>query len=158
MMHLSDKNSRSDIDKLESIAAQRCLKENVEFTSLRRRVFREIASHGGTIGAYDIASHISTAERRINVASVYRALDFLVEAGFVRRIKTSRTFALADLETPPKKDAMSISFFCRNSGVVKEIQSPLITAVLKDAAKSVGFNNLSALIEVEGVFSPKDTD
>src|SRR5689334_36942 len=78
MMRLSNQDANVDIDGLERLAAQRCATENTEFTSLRRRVFREVALHGGAIGAYEITSQISMGERRVNAASVYRALDFLV--------------------------------------------------------------------------------
>jgi Fur family zinc uptake transcriptional regulator len=156
MMRLSKQVSSSDIDELERMAEQRCIGENFEFTSLRRRVFREVALRGGAIGAYDIASYISNEGRRVNVASVYRALDFLVESGLVRRIKSSRAFALADLKAQPKRDATSISFICRETGVVKEIQSSLVAMVLAEAANSVCFKDLSTLIEVEGVFAPAD--
>ncbi|EIM28659.1 Fur family transcriptional regulator [Microvirga lotononidis] len=156
MMPLFKQDADPDVDELERMAEQRCMKENFEFTSLRRRVFREIALRGGAIGAYDIASYISTEGRRVNAASVYRALDFLVESGLVRRIKSSRAFALADLTAQPKRDETSISFVCRKSGTVREIQSPLVAMILQEAGKSVGFKDLSTLIEVEGVFAPAE--
>ncbi|MEE1656930.1 transcriptional repressor [Microvirga sp. CF3062] len=144
-------NSVSEIDELQRIAERRCLDKNANFTPMRRRVFCEVAANDRSIGAYDLTDLISTPLARVNVATVYKALDFLVEMGLVTKVKSNRAYALANLRLKPKKGAATITFVCRKTGVVKEVQSPLLSAVLRQEAENAGFTGISNAIEVEGM-------
>ena len=72
-------------------AAERaCSEEGLRFTPLRRRVLEIVWSRHAPIGAYDILEEMREGSRAAAPPTVYRALEFLVEHGFVKRSKAIR--------------------------------------------------------------------
>ena len=74
-------------------AAERVCKErDLQLTAIRRRVFELIWERHAPIGAYDILGALKKGEGALAPPTVYRALDFLLDAGLIHRIDTLNAY------------------------------------------------------------------
>lgn len=63
-----------------------CAQRNVRLTPQRLEVLRLMSLQDGAISAYDLLDLLREAEPQAKPPTVYRALDFLLEQGFVHKI------------------------------------------------------------------------
>jgi Fur family transcriptional regulator, zinc uptake regulator len=69
-----------------------CVKTGLRMTPLRRRVLELVARSGAPVKAYDLLSQIDQTSASAKPPTVYRALDFLIEAGLVHRVEALNAF------------------------------------------------------------------
>lgn len=129
-------------------AERRCGEAGRLFTPLRRRVFAELA-RSGSLGAYDLVERLGQ-ERRIAPISVYRALDFLIEAGLIHRIAARNTYLPCHGDHDHDRGDATVFLVCTQCGNVDELSSATVARELQGAAAAVGFAPLSRSVEVEG--------
>ena len=72
------------IDQVEKI----CTEKGLRFTKIRKAILEIIWESHQPIKAYDILSKISNINYSEKPPTVYRALDFLMENGFVHKINS----------------------------------------------------------------------
>ena len=65
-----------------------CKERGLQLTAIRRRVLELIWARHAPIGAYDILASLKKGEGALAPPTVYRALDFLMDAGLIHRIDT----------------------------------------------------------------------
>lgn len=130
--------------RAEAVCAQRGLR----LTAIRRRVLELIwASHQPT-KAYDLLARINDERGNAAPPTIYRALDFLLEAGLVHKIESQNAFigcAANHDRNPPK------FFICRECGRAAEIQSRDIDDAIAGEAEQTGFVVDHQTIEVDGL-------
>jgi Fur family zinc uptake transcriptional regulator len=80
------------IDKALSSAEKLCDQRGVRFTRIRRRVLELIWSNHEAAKAYDLLEHLKSFEPAAKPATVYRALDFLLELGLIHRVESLNAF------------------------------------------------------------------
>jgi Fur family transcriptional regulator, zinc uptake regulator len=91
-VRLADALARAD-----AVAAERGL----ALTTLRRQVYTLIVASERPVGAYDLLAALEPQRGRVPPTTVYRALEFLVEHGFVHRIESKNAFfACCDVGRP----------------------------------------------------------
>ncbi len=73
-------------------AERHCSKTGVRLTPLRRRVLELVARANAPVKAYDLLSQIDRANASAKPPTVYRALDFLIDAGLVHRVEALNAF------------------------------------------------------------------
>ncbi|WP_375464970.1 Fur family transcriptional regulator [uncultured Methylobacterium sp.] len=129
-------------------AERLCRERALHFTKLRRDVLLAVAEAGGPLGAYDIAERLSGPERRVAPVSVYRALDFLTEHGFVHRIASRNAFVSCAHEHGAGEGLVFL--ICKRCGGIDETTSPEVEAGLGRALARAGFQSASRILEVEG--------
>ena len=136
-----------DGDELESRARSYAVSKGVPFTPMRQRVLALLAASGRPMSAYEMADKVSDA-RKIKAVQVYRALEFLQEAGCVHRLATrSAYFACDHLHGEGETVVFMV---CGQWGAVQEAASELVARGLRGAAKTTGFRPRHPMIEVEG--------
>ena len=86
--------------------------------------------------------------RKLAPPTVYRALDFLLEQGFIHRIASSSKYLTCD---HPGEAHESIYFMCSNCGTAREIEDTRIAKLLSEDASGVGFSPQRHVVEVQGV-------
>lgn len=69
-----------------------CAQSGARLTPLRRRVLELVARAGAPVKAYDLLSRIDRSSTNAKPPTVYRALDFLIEAGLVHRVEALNAF------------------------------------------------------------------
>ena len=134
-------------DKVESA----CLGRGLQLTALRRDVCTILAAAEQPLGAYAIIEKLAAAQNR-NVAppTVYRALDFLVENGFVVKIESRQAYVACDhLEHHHARHGLVFS--CSRCGRANEVDSVAVEHAIDAIADTLSFKVERKVVEVEGV-------
>ena len=129
-------------------AERLCQTRGLQFTRLRRDVLAAVAAEHRPLGAYDIAERMSAPGRRVAAVSVYRALDFLTEQGFVHRISSRNAFVSCGHEHGA--GAGLVFLICRTCGGIDEMTAPAVESALDQTLAGTGFSPTSRILEVEG--------
>jgi Fur family zinc uptake transcriptional regulator len=142
------------IAKLDHAAAL-CERRGIRLTELRRIVLGLILDAEGPTGAYDLLERLRSHRGASAPPTVYRALDFLQEQGFVHRIERLSAFVGcidAGAHEGEGHDHHHAAQFliCRTCGQATEIEDHGLAHALVHAAEAVGFKVAGATIEAEG--------
>lgn len=139
----------SSPEKILSQAETLCLQRNVRLTPQRLEVLRLMSQHHGAISAYDLLDLLRGSEPQAKPPTVYRALDFLLEQGFVHRVESTNSYVVCHhFEQPSHTSAMLI---CDRCGSVAEQQAEGVQAILKSLALTSGFALTNSVIEAHGL-------
>ena len=141
------RHHRHGPDELVASAVESCREAGRQFTPLRRRVFEALAEASGPLGAYDIVEQLGR-EKRISPISVYRALDFLIEAGLIHRVATRNTYL--PCHHLHAADETTVFLVCTRCGGVDELASPELGRDLRGMAAASGFRPGGNAVEIEG--------
>ena len=131
------------MDRARAFAAAR----KVPFTEMRARVLTTLASEAKPLTAYEIVDRLS-GSKKVQAVQVYRALDFLQEAGCVHRLASRASYFACDHEHHPGEAV--VFMVCSNCGIVREAPSDLVAQGLQDAAEHAGFRPVHPIVEMEG--------
>ncbi len=78
---------KTTTQELLAQAEKICAQRNVRLTPQRLEVLRLMSLQDGAISAYDLLDLLREAEPQAKPPTVYRALDFLLEQGFVHKVE-----------------------------------------------------------------------
>ena len=141
--------------QLLDLAAARCAKNGAKLTELRRDVLGLILQSPSPSGAYDLLEGLRTRRGPSAPPTVYRALDFLVEQGFIHRVERLAAFVgcIGDgVHGPEHKHTHAAQFLiCKQCKRVTELEDHAISHALAEAAARVGFRLERATVEAEGI-------
>jgi Fur family zinc uptake transcriptional regulator len=147
-MAMSEAFSAHTATLLEQAAAA-CAKRGTRLTELRREVLGLILEAPGPTGAYDLLDRLRARRGTAAPPTVYRALEFLQDQGFVHRIQSLSAFVGCVEEHGHRHPAQFL--ICRICGRAIEIEDHGLARALDDAAAKVGFAVSGATIEAVGV-------
>lgn len=135
--------------KLLAQAEQLCQQRNVRLTPQRMEVLRLMALQPGAISAYDLLDLLRASEPQAKPPTVYRALDFLLEQGFIHRVESANSYVLCHhFEEPSHTSAL---FICNRCGSVTERTTEGVEAVLHKLAADAGFILHHSIVEAHGL-------
>ena len=130
-------------------AAERlCEAKQIRLTPLRRRVLEIVWRQHKPIGAYEILAEIAKDRARAAPPTVYRALEFLQEAGLVHRVDSLNAFLGCDRPELPHTGQFLVCAQCRK---VSEIQDPALTRVLGQHASELGYRLEGSAVEIKAI-------
>jgi len=101
----------------------------------------------GGVGAYDLLEQLKITETGAKPATIYRALDFLAELGFIHKIESTNAFMLCHHFDHIHPVQLLI---CDTCGFVKELHSSVISHELNNLAAEGGFVVSGQTIEAHG--------
>ena len=131
-----------------SAAEDACAQRKLNLTPVRRRVLEILLQQHKALGAYDILSRLETEGMGSQPPVAYRALDFLVKAGFAHRIEALNAYiACAHLGA----DHTPAFLICRNCRSVAESDTAPSQGRLGVAARDAGFQIEHTVIEAQGL-------
>jgi Fur family transcriptional regulator, zinc uptake regulator len=136
------------ITRALSVAEKVCNERELQFTAIRRRVLEIIWQRHAPIGAYDILSALKKNDGALAPPTVYRALEFLLEAGLIHRIDTLNAFIGCELPQEPHAGQFLV---CRECSRVTELDDPSIGRLLAQKATAAGFAADAQSVEIKGV-------
>ena len=84
--------SRQDIEATLAEADRTCTERSVRMTPIRRRILELVLEAGGPIKAYDILAQLGPGPGAAKPPTVYRALDFLLDAGLAHKIEALNAY------------------------------------------------------------------
>jgi len=135
-----------DADVAQSRARSYAVSRGTPFTPTRQRVLALLTATGKPMAAYEIAEKLSGSRKQ--AVQVYRALEFLQEAGCVHRLASRSAFFACDHRHGESETV--VFMVCSHCGAVQETASELVARGLRGAAKTTGFTPRHPMIEVEG--------
>lgn len=142
-----------DHDRCSSAAIARaeaaCEAKAQRLTPIRRQVLEALLSSHKPLGAYEIMDRTATDGVRPAPITVYRALDFLMEQGFVHRIESRNAFIACGQEHQAGDPVVFL--ICEKCGAVGEAPSKAVADTLKSASRAAGFTPHAHVIEIGGI-------
>ena len=125
-----------------------CRAHGARLTPIRRKVLEALYATHKPLGAYDLAEILGPKGRRLAPITVYRALDFLMEQGLVRRLASQNAY-IASPSVHDEKEAVAF-LICENCGGVDEMTSPEFSGVLSGLMAGQQFQPSAKVLEITG--------
>lgn len=125
-----------------------CESRGVRFTPQRKRVFELICGNKGASSAYDLLEQLKESEPQAKPPTIYRALDFLLEQGFIHKVESNNSFISCCLCGQNKHYSQLL--ICDQCGSVIEQQDDSLMALLASNAEQHGFHITDHVIETHG--------
>jgi Fur family transcriptional regulator, zinc uptake regulator len=130
-------------------AEAHCAAKGLRLTDMRRHVFEALAAAPRAMGAYDLIDALAHGgHKRLAPISVYRALDFLRDAGLAHKIESLNAFVAC----PHLHGAEEVVVFmiCDDCGRVEEATSDAVSKALANVATGMHFAPRGQVIEMHG--------
>lgn len=124
-----------------------CLSGGLRLTQLRRKVLGLVWSSHAPVKAYDILEKMHKDNPKTAPPTVYRALEFLMDAGLVHKIESLNAYVGC---SDPSQPHIAQFFICEDCGAVAEINEPKITKLINKEARDLGFQSQHQVIEIKG--------
>ena len=129
-------------------AEEICRERRLRLTRIRRRVLELVWNSHKPVGAYDILDVLGREGQRSAPPTVYRALDFLIEAGLVHRLDSLNAY----VGCAHPHDAHTGQFLiCRDCRSVAELDDAEIGALVDRKAADFGFSAVRQMLEIQGL-------
>ena len=127
---------------------QACAARGLRLTPLRAQVLGMVAAAGKPIKAYDLLDRMKSENGSSAPPTVYRALDFLLEQGFIHRLASINAFVSCHHPQVQHSVPFLICDHCQNA---IELEDERITSLLDSEARAVGFVPRAQILEVHGL-------
>jgi Fur family zinc uptake transcriptional regulator len=141
-------HAHQPVEEIIASVRLQCDQQGLRLTSLREQVLSLIVSGGKPVKAYDLLDQLKDQHHSAAPPTVYRALDFLLENGFIHRLESINAFMGCGHPEAPHDSQFLI---CDRCETTVEIDDHAITGQLADAARSQGFEPQRQTIEVHGL-------
>jgi Fur family zinc uptake transcriptional regulator len=127
-----------------------CINRGARLTPIRRKVLELIWESHRAVKAYDLLDRIKPVEASAKPATVYRALDFLIEQGLIHRVESLNAFIGCVCPDYQHELLLLICTCC------KEVEERPALEVMEAVAKEIsqaGFSVHRKAIEIHGICS-----
>jgi len=149
-------NPPPDIDAVIGHVRDQCDTQGLRLTPLREQVLRLVVGGGKPVKAYDLLEDLRAEHASAAPPTVYRALDFLLENGFVHRLESINAFVGCGHPDDAPHDSQFL--ICDSCEAAVELEDDRVSAHLSTAARSQGFTPTHQTVEVHGVCGACATD
>lgn len=139
--------SQHDVTAIVERARSMAKQSGRRFTTIREHVYVSLLRAERPMKAYDIIDTLDGVGAQ-KPPTVYRALEWLIEMGLVRRIATVSKFVAAPLDSSPHSIAYLL---CRRCGQAEVIDIGAAGQSLRATAKAKGFQEDETVIELMGL-------
>lgn len=128
--------------------AATCVARGLRFTPLRKRVLELIAQAHRPVKAYDLLADLKGERLGAAPPTVYRALDFLIEQGFIHKLESINAYT--GCHHPSERHAAPF-FICDVCAGATEFCDERVSDLLIEQARQLGFLPEAQTLEVHGV-------
>jgi len=125
-----------------------CRSKGLRMTKLRHQVLELVWASHEPVKAYDLLDQLKALDFNSAPPTVYRALDFLLNAGLVHRIESLNAYIGCD---HPQQEHSAQFFICDRCRSVAEVDVTGVNTALSEEAGRCGFRIQSPTIEIHGV-------
>ena len=132
------------IDKIETL----CQKRNINLTTQRRTVLDIMLTANKAMSAYDLLDLLKVSEPQAKPPTIYRALEFLLEQGFIHKVESSNSYIICPHFHDPEH--ISILLICDKCQQIIEKHSADIEQQLKHLAQKNTFLIKHSVLEIHG--------
>jgi Fur family zinc uptake transcriptional regulator len=137
-----------DASALVDEIAKVCAERGLRLTPLRERVLRLVASAERPVKAYDLLDQIRDDKGPAAPPTVYRALDFLLEHGFIHRLASVNAFVGCHM---PRVQHSVPFLICDRCHAAVELEDERVASLLVEQARALGFRPQAQTLEVHGL-------
>jgi Fur family transcriptional regulator, zinc uptake regulator len=134
-------------DFLREVAAV-CRERGLRFTALREHVLRLIAESPRPLKAYELLELMRDEHGPAAPPTVYRALDFLLEHGFIHKLESINAFVGCH---HPRVQHSVPFLICDRCHATVELEDERVTELLREQAHALGFRPQAQTLEVHGL-------
>jgi len=130
-------------------AEAHCASKGLRLTDTRRHVLEALIAKQQAMGAYDLIDALANrGHKRLAPISVYRALDFLQEAGLAHKIESRNAFVAC----PHRHNSSDVVVFmiCDQCGRVEEATSDAVSKAMASVAQGMQFTPRGQVVEMHG--------
>ena len=127
-------------------AVRTCRERGLNLTPIRRRVLEVVGASALPVSAYAIVHQLS-GSKLLGPPTVYRALEFLEKAGFVRHLALRKAYVRCALTPDAPTSALLL---CTGCGSVSEAASREMGETISRLTAETGFEPCGRVIEIEG--------
>ena len=125
-----------------------CRSNNLGFTDIRRQVFEIIIKNNKPIKAYEILDEIrNITNKPSHPPTVYRAIDFLIENGFVHKLNSINSFVGC---FHPKTHEECYFLICKKCNLYQECCDDSLKDKISKTAVHNKFVISNTTLEIEG--------
>lgn len=148
--HAGHRPSPADLDRLLTLASERCVAQGERMTEPRRRVLQLLLAAGEPVKAYDLIARFGADGQAAKPPTVYRALEFLERKGLAHRIASISAYVACSAggETGDRPHAAAF-LICDCCGATQEV-APSGGDAFGEAARAAGYVIERTTIEGHG--------
>lgn len=128
-----------------------CQRRGLRLTALRRRVMELIADQGRPVKAYELLDLIRLERGGAAPPTVYRALDFLMEHGFIHKLESMNAFIGCDHLHEPENAHQPPFLICDRCAQTVELEDSRAAELLAREARRLGFTPQAQTLEIHGL-------
>ena len=137
-----------DADAFVHAVEEACAARGLRLTPLRAQVLGLVAAAGKPIKAYDLLDRMKAENGSSAPPTVYRALEFLLEQGFIHRLASINAFVGCHHPQVMHSVPFLICDQCQNA---IELEDTRISTLLEGQARDLGFETRAQTLEVHGL-------
>lgn len=125
-----------------------CRERGLRLTPIRANALRLIADAGRPVKAYDLLDRMKATHGAAAPPTVYRALDFLLEHGFVHKLSSINAYV--GCHHPGAAQHAVPFLICDTCHSATELEDARVVALLEERAHTLGFVPTAQIMEVHG--------
>jgi len=125
-----------------------CELRGLRLTPLRSHVLELLAHAEKPVKAYDLLAQMKDGREKAAPPTVYRALDFLLENGFIHKLESINAYVGCHHPSVVHHVPFLICDVCANA---IEICDERVSRMLNEQAKALGFRPQAQTLEVHGI-------
>ncbi|WIG55677.1 MAG: Zinc uptake regulation protein Zur [Rhodanobacteraceae bacterium] len=126
-----------------------CTTRSLRLTPLRREVLELVARARKPVKAYDLLESLRDNHAGAAPPTVYRALDFLLENGFIHKLESINAFVFCQHPAEAHQVPFLICDMCESATEVCD--EGAIAKLIEQQARGFGFRAKAQTLEVHGV-------
>ena len=128
-----------------------CARRGLRLTRVRRMVLNLLLEAGMPVKAYDILDALRHhAPKALTPASIYRALDYLLQEGLVHKVGTLNAY-VACAECCPERHAPVFMLVCPGCRKSREVNDPALYQTIFSTMQRQGFQLQGDTVELTGI-------
>ena len=146
--HTFEHNHNQCVSLALDTAQQLCNERGVQLTTIRFQVLSLIWESHKAVKAYELLDRLRPLQAAAKPATIYRALDFLIEQGLIHRVESLNAFVGCRSSGQQHEQLLLICKLCEQ--VDERAATDVMTALLEELQQA-GFMAHSKAIEIHGI-------
>jgi Fur family transcriptional regulator, zinc uptake regulator len=143
-----DHNHQKCVQTALATAAHLCQNRGVQLTTIRQQVLGLIWENHKAVKAYELLDKLKPLQSAAKPATIYRALDFLIEQGLIHRVESLNAFIGCSC---PGFQHEQLLLICNQCHDVEERSAAQVMQALSQEIKSAHFIAHSKAVEIHGL-------
>ena len=124
-----------------------CLEQGIRLTSIRKQVLALLLRHEGGVKAYQLLDEMKAVHEQSTPPTVYRALEFLQDAGLVHRLDSLNAYVACHIGG----HSHGLLLVCPQCHAVREIDDPDVCHLLADRIRIAGYQLQGSCLEIKAL-------